>query len=176
MPSPQPPRIGSIVWRDLTVKDAPGLRDFYRSVVGWKAAPHDMGGYADFEMKIPSTGETVAGICHARGPNAKIPPQWLVYVQVKDVAKSARRAQALGGEVLDGPREMGTAVFCVIRDPAGAVCALMGPPAPKRRRERAAPAAAPRDGRPRSARRRAVPPARRRRPDDHRGDTRRRTR
>jgi predicted enzyme related to lactoylglutathione lyase len=171
MPSPTPPRPGAIVWRDLTVKDAPRLRDFYRSVVGWKATPHDMGGYADFEMKIPSTGETVTGICHSRGVNAKLPPQWIVYVQVKDVAKSARKAEASGGALIDGPREMGNALFCVIRDPAGAVCGLIGP-APKRRRERTAPAEAAGDRRSRSARRTSRPAPRRRRAAPRRGANR----
>ena len=31
----------------------------------------------------------------------------------------------LGGQVIDGPREMGGQTFCVIRDPAGAVAALI---------------------------------------------------
>ena len=29
------PAIGSITWRDLTVKDAEKFRDFYAKVVGW---------------------------------------------------------------------------------------------------------------------------------------------
>ena len=73
-------------------------------------------------------GNVVAGICHARGSNAGLPPQWLVYIQVASVAASARMCQDLGGKVLDGPRRMGAQDFCVIQDPAGAVAALMGPP------------------------------------------------
>jgi predicted enzyme related to lactoylglutathione lyase len=69
----------------------------------------------------------VAGVCHARGANANLPAQWLVYVQVEDVEASARRAAELGGAVVDGPRGMGSLRFCVIRDPAGAVLALVGP-------------------------------------------------
>ena len=171
MPSPTPPRVGSIVWRDLTVPDAPRIRDFYRAVVGWKAAPFDMGGYADFEMKLPATGETVAGICHARGINAKIPPQWLVYVQVKDVLASARQAQRRGGEIVDGPRPMSGALVCVIRDPAGAVCALAGPAIATRQRERAEPTSAKAAPRSRRARKTARPPSRRRRAAPRRGAT-----
>jgi uncharacterized protein len=123
MTEQKPP--GSIVWTDLTVKDAASVRDFYREVVGWEAAPQTMGDYDDFNM-LPSGAETpVAGICHARGANANLPAQWLVYVQVEDVEASAKRAQKLGGAVLDGPRGMGSLRFCVIRDPAGAVLALV---------------------------------------------------
>jgi hypothetical protein len=118
---------GSIVWTDLTVKDAGRLRDFYRDVVGWKPEGVGMGDYEDYNMVSKATGEPVAGVCHARGPNANLPAQWLVYVQVEDVEAGVRRAVELGGAVVDGPRGMGSSRFAVIRDPAGAVLALVGP-------------------------------------------------
>jgi hypothetical protein len=123
MSEEKPP--GSIVWTDLTVKDADSVRDFYEAVVGWKSSPQSMGDYDDYKMIASGSEAPVAGICHARGPNANLPAQWLVYVQVENVEASARRAQELGGAVLDGPRGMGTFQFCVIRDPAGAVLALV---------------------------------------------------
>ena len=127
MTTPEQPRIGSIVWQDLTVPNAPEVRDFYCQVVGWTYTDHDMEEYNDFNINLPGTAETVAGIWHARGSNANIPPQWLVYISVADVAESARRCEELGGKVIDGPRSMGGATFCVIQDPAGAVAALFGP-------------------------------------------------
>jgi predicted enzyme related to lactoylglutathione lyase len=126
MTTPEQPKIGSIVWQDLTVSNAPEVRDFYCQVVGWTYTDHDMEDYNDFNINLPGTAETVAGICHARGTNANIPPQWLVYISVADVAESARRCEELGGKVIDGPRSMGGATFCVIQDPAGAVAALFG--------------------------------------------------
>ena len=117
-------QIGAVTWRDLTVDDAQKVRDFYRRVVGWESSEQDMGGYSDFNMNLPGTEQTVAGICHARGSNANLPPQWLIYVTVEDVEQSAGRCVELGGEVIDGPRKMGGGRFCVIRDPAGAVAAL----------------------------------------------------
>lgn len=35
--------VGSIGWIDLTVDDAPRVRDFYAAVVGWKPEPVPMG-------------------------------------------------------------------------------------------------------------------------------------
>ena len=116
---------GHVCWFDLTVDDAEQLKDFYAKVVGWQPAPLDMGGYNDFNMQT-SDGTAVTGICHARGTNSNIPPQWLIYITVDDVAESARQCQALGGEIVDGPREMGGKMCCIIRDPSGAVCALYG--------------------------------------------------
>lgn len=119
---------GAIAWRDLTVPDATTVRDFYGAVVGWEFTSQDMGDYQDFSVLVPSTGETIAGICHARGENARIPAQWLMYVLVPDVDASAARCVERGGSLVDGPRDMGGSRFCVIRDPAGAVCALYAVP------------------------------------------------
>lgn len=121
---------GTIAGLDLTVPDAAGVRDFYASVIGWNVVEVDMGGYADYAMTSPA-GDWVAGVCHARGPNADLPPQWLVYINVADLDESLRRcAEAGGTQVTDikgggkGPR------YCVIRDPAGAMLTLLQPPAP----------------------------------------------
>jgi predicted enzyme related to lactoylglutathione lyase len=124
MSDSQTPEPGSIVWMDLTVPDAAAIKDFYSAVTGWTAAPHDMGEYHDFDIRLPGSGKPVTGICYARGPNPNLPAQWLIYIAVEDVDASIARCTALGGKVLDGPRLMGTSRYCVIRDPAGAVAAL----------------------------------------------------
>jgi uncharacterized protein len=115
---------GTIGWHDLTVHDAPRLRDFYQAVIGWRADPLDMGGYDDFVMVAPGSDEGVAGICHARGTNANIPPQWLVYFVVTDLNASIAACVRGGGEVIVPARGSAGACYCVIRDPAGAVAAL----------------------------------------------------
>lgn len=117
---------GRIVWQDLTARDAATLRDFYAAVAGWTPEPVEMGGYQDYSMNS-ADGTTVAGICHARGSNAKVPPQWLIYITVPDVSAAAQRCTDLGGAILDGPRPMAGKPFCIIRDPAGAVAALIEP-------------------------------------------------
>lgn len=84
------PKVGAIVWHDLTVRDAGPVRDFYAAVVGWRHDPVEMGGYSDFNMLPPEGDVPTAGICHARGVNAKLPPQWVVYVQVVDLDASLK--------------------------------------------------------------------------------------
>lgn len=120
--------LGKIGWFDLTVPDAGAVSEFYAQVAGWTPRAHAMDGYDDYEM-LAADGQCAAGICHARGSNAKAPPQWLLYISVADVDAAAARAAALGGAVLDGPRDMGGGRFAVIRDPAGAVAALWQPSA-----------------------------------------------
>jgi len=65
------PALGAIVWTDLTVPDAAAIQGFYSQVVGWTASPHDMGDYHDFDMATAAGGQTVPGICHALGSNAR---------------------------------------------------------------------------------------------------------
>lgn len=122
--------VGTIGWHDLTVPNAEQVREFYKAVVGWESSGVDMGGYEDFNMLAPGTSEPAAGICHARGGNADLPAQWLMYIIVENTDESARKCTELGGAVLAGPRDMGGGRFAVIRDPAGAVCALFQPGKP----------------------------------------------
>ena len=117
--------IGRVEWIDLTVDDASRLKDFYCAVVGWSSTEVEMGSYSDFNINLPGTQDTIAGVCHARGSNANLPSQWLIYVRVESVKASAAKCEKLGGKILDGPRRMGGSNFCVIEDPAGAVMALM---------------------------------------------------
>lgn len=116
--------VGNVLWQDLTVDNAVEVRDFYQQMIGWDCLPEEMGDYQDYHMIAPSTGNSVAGICHARGVNADIPPVWMVYISVEDIFESATVCEKLGGEILLGPRQMGAGLVCVIRDPAGAICAL----------------------------------------------------
>lgn len=123
--NPAPNNIGRIEWLDLTVDDADRMKNFYSNVIGWKTSEVDMGSYSDYCMNLPDSGDTVAGVCYARGSNANIPPQWLVYVRVASVEDSAAEVEKRGGKILDGPRRMGGSNFCVLQDPCGAVMALL---------------------------------------------------
>jgi hypothetical protein len=119
--------IGTISWVDLTVEDASAIREFYRDVVGWETSDVDMGGYDDYCVHPPGR-DPVAGICHARGGNAAMPPQWLIYLTVADLDASLERCAARGGKVVVDPRTMGgQGRYAVIEDPAGAVAALFQP-------------------------------------------------
>lgn len=114
-------KIGTVGWMDLTIDDADTVSKFYNEVVGWDIQSFDMGGYNDYCMNDPETGETLAGVCHARGANANLPPQWLVYVGVEDLDKSLEAVTANGSKVLGDRRSDGKGGhYCLIQDPAGA--------------------------------------------------------
>jgi len=120
--------IGKIGWLDISVDDAPKLRDFYTAVVGWKTEEISMGEYSDYAMAMPSSGDAVAGICHARGSNADLPRQWLIYIIVEDLATSVATCTKLGGKVILEPRGLAGGQFCVIEDPSGAIAGLYQEP------------------------------------------------
>lgn len=116
-------RFGQIVWTDLTVQDAPEVRDFYCDVIGWNAEEVPMGDYSDFNMTVG--GSAIAGVCHKRGVNARLPSQWLIYVTVADLDASLESCLRCGGKILAGPKGAGDqGRYAVIEDPAGAVLAI----------------------------------------------------
>ncbi|MEM9553202.1 MAG: VOC family protein [Acidobacteriota bacterium] len=120
--------IGAIAWTDLTVPNADTVRDFYAAVVGWEPKGRDMGGYDDYEMLSPQSGETQAGICWARGANADLPATWLVYINVEDLDASVAKVTEAGGSIVQEIKDIGEyGRFCVIKDPAGAVSCLYEP-------------------------------------------------
>jgi len=124
------PEIGSVGWFDLTVPDAEDVKDFYSRVVGWKYEPVPMGEgeYHDYNMKAPESGLTVTGICHKRGINNDLPAKWLLYITVENLDKSVEECRLNGGQIIAVPKSMGKyGRYCVIEDPAGAVCALFEP-------------------------------------------------
>lgn len=116
--------VGTIGWIDLTVDDATRVRDFYAKVVGWTPADVPMGDYNDFNM-VAANGHPAAGVCHRRGSNANLPPQWLIYIHVADLDASLAACTSNGGALLHGPVNFGgMGRYAVIRDPAGAVAGL----------------------------------------------------
>jgi uncharacterized protein len=118
------PAVGTLFHFDLTVENADQIRDFYASVIGWQSVELEMDGYADYVMTDGESGKWVAGVCHARGVNANLPPQWLIYIVVEDLEASLARCTELGGKALTGILGGEGQRYCVIQDPAGAVMAL----------------------------------------------------
>lgn len=119
------PKIGQIAWCDLTVPDATGVSEFYKNVLGWDIVPLSMGEYNDYCMN-DAEGNTVAGVCYARGGNAYLPAQWIIYVPVADLEQSLDECVKGGGKIIGDRRKMGESTYCLIQDPAGAYMMLCG--------------------------------------------------
>jgi uncharacterized protein len=121
--------VGCISWLDLTVSDAPAIRDFYRQVVDWSVQDVEMEDagerYADYNM-FGDDGNPAAGVCHARGVNLGLPPIWMIYLPVGDLAESLRQVREGGGEIIKATRGTdGEYAYAVVQDPLGACLALV---------------------------------------------------
>jgi predicted enzyme related to lactoylglutathione lyase len=130
MSEQQKPEVGSLSWFDLTIPNAEEVRDFYSKVIGWKYQPVPMekGKYNDYNMIAPRSDLTVTGVCHAQGVNKNLPPQWMLYFTVEDLDKCVEECNSNGGKIIAEAKDMGNyGRYCVIKDPAGAVCALFEP-------------------------------------------------
>lgn len=124
----QTKKVGTVGWMDLTVPNAEQVRDFYQQVVGWTTSEVAMGDYNDYCVHPPG-GDPVGGVCHARGPNTGLPAVWLMYITVADLDASLQSCVRHGGTQHGAIRDMGSyGRMAVIRDPAGAYCALFQPP------------------------------------------------
>ena len=125
------PKPGTVSWFDLTVPNADAVRDFYGAVAGWSPMAIEMEGYNDYCMMPPGSKKPAGGICHARGANADLPAQWLIYITVPNLTASLKACVAKGGTIVRPAKSMGGAKMAVVRDPAGAVAALFQPEKPK---------------------------------------------
>ena len=122
-------RVGRISWLDLTVSDASATRDFYRQVVDWSVQDVEMEDaserYADYNM-FGDDGTPAAGVCHARGVNLGLPPIWMIYLPVGDLAESVRRVREEGGQIIKATRgNDGEYAYAVVQDLVGAYLALV---------------------------------------------------
>ncbi len=122
-------RAGHISWVALTVSDASATRDFYRQVVGWSVQDVEMEDaserYVDYNM-FGDDGNPSAGICHTRGVNLGLPPTWMIYLPVDDLAESVRRVREEGGKIIKATRGNDGEYACaVVQDLVGAHLALV---------------------------------------------------
>lgn len=110
---------GQFVWYELTTPDVDASKKFYPRFTGWGTQAFD----ADYTM-FTHGGIPVAGIFRltdemkAQG----IPPNWMPYIESRDVDATVAKARSLGATITAGPGDIpGTGRFAVIQDPQGAV-------------------------------------------------------
>ena len=71
-----------------------------------------------------NVGEGTGGGMFAN-TDPKVPPHWLAYVGVEDIAASTRKARELGATILQDVMDIGDyGRLSVIKDPTGAVIAM----------------------------------------------------
>lgn len=119
------PGAGTFMWNELLSTDVDKAKAFYSAVLGWEFQPVDMGPMGTYWL-VQAGGALAGGLGKLDCPDgADIPPHWLGYIAVKDVNDVARRA---GDAVIVPPSDIpDVGRFTMVKDPSGAVVALMTP-------------------------------------------------
>ncbi len=130
-PPPQPkPGMdtpGQVGWHELASSDMPAAWDFYSALFPWKISqdmelPPEMGG----TYRLFHACDDNLGGMGGKPPGA--PDHWLLYFRIEDLDASLAKAAELGAELVHGPMEVpGGDRVAQLRDPFGAVFALVGP-------------------------------------------------
>lgn len=122
----------NFVWTDLSSYDTAKSRAFYSSVFHWQttsmgrmaADEGDTFGMGEVEYHIATSGnDPVAGIFDMPPffKKIKMPPFWMSYLSVKDIAAVVARAKAYEGAIIDVDlAPFGEGTMALIRDPLGA--------------------------------------------------------
>ena len=116
---------GAFCWNELYTADPEASKAFYGALLGWdfrdsRDGSDEQPGY----VSIYNRGRANGGmLVMDEGMAANVPPMWVPYFSVADVAASAERVKSLGGNIIMGPQEEGgVGRWLLFFDPQGASC------------------------------------------------------
>jgi predicted enzyme related to lactoylglutathione lyase len=120
---------GTFCWSELATSDSAGAKKFYTGLFGWGTQDDEVGPGMIYTMAL--MGDKFVGAMFQMNEEMKkmnIPPHWLQYVSVDNVADSTAKAKSLGGQVLREPMDvMDIGKMAVLQDPSGGAFALWQP-------------------------------------------------
>ena len=108
---------GRVAWFDITTTDLSKSKEFYGRLFDWKFNPVQGTNQA---VEIVSGGSSIGTIRVAEGQLS--PYNGVVYVQVRDIQESCKKAKELGGTLVPGfPFDLpnGTGAIGLVSDPTG---------------------------------------------------------
>lgn len=118
---------GETAWIECASCDVEATKAHYARLCGWE--------YDGMEMAEGGTywvarlgDKMVAGIMSRDVIPYEVPPHWLVYLEVDDMAKAIEDTRATGGKVLREPFDIpGVGTIAIIAEPSGAGIGLLKP-------------------------------------------------
>ena len=123
-PDPEKTPMGGWFWNELWTSDDRKALAFYETMFGFAHDAMNMGPTTYYVLK--RDGHSRGGLCQSVNPGAK--SMWLPYVAVPDCDATARRAAALGGDVVTPPQDIpGIGRFAIAVDNTGAAVAFITP-------------------------------------------------
>lgn len=115
---------GRVGWHELFAADWEQALTFYRELFGWQKADAEIGEPGTYQL-FATGAQTIGGML-TKPPIMPV-PFWLYYFNVDNIEAAAKRVEAGGGKILNGPSEGpggNWTVHCA--DPQGALFALEG--------------------------------------------------
>jgi len=112
----------AMCWCELDTNDTKGAVPFYTGLFGW--GTKGGGEYTEWQRN----GVSIGGLMKIPKEWGPVPPSWLIYFEVEDCNRTAARAKELGGGTVVDPTDVGeVGRWAVVRDPQGAVFAVIQP-------------------------------------------------
>jgi predicted enzyme related to lactoylglutathione lyase len=130
------PVVNRFSWHELMTSDHNAAAKFYSALFGWeKVGEMDMGEGAGMYYMFGQKGQYYGGMFTTPKEMAGMHPFWLVYINVKDVAKAVDIATKAGATIQRPQMDIPGGSIAILGDPQGAGYAV--------HQVTAAPAAAP---------------------------------
>lgn len=117
---------GTPSWADLGTTDAEAAVGFYSALFGWEAENTSAGPAGTYVVCRRESKDVAALYEQDEAMRSRgVPPMWLVYISVDDVAAATRSAEEAGGSVHAQPFDVAEAGrMSLVQDPTGAMFAL----------------------------------------------------
>lgn len=106
------------VWFHNSSENPADSSTFYEGLLGWKASA----GPGGLTMLAGDSGPMAA--VAAKGTAKDGPGGWIPYAEVDDVDAATKKAETLGGTVVQKKTRGPAGEFTIVRDPGGAAVAL----------------------------------------------------
>lgn len=120
---------GSFNWLELATTDQNAAKQFYGSLLGWKANDFPMGPDGVYTMfQIDGRDAAACYTMMAEQRAQGVPPNWGLYVAVESADDASARAVVLGGKILRPAIDVYTfGRMATIQDPTGAFFSVWQP-------------------------------------------------
>ena len=120
-------KAGQFCWNELATTEVNKAKDFYSKVFGWEFT--DLSKDEMSYTVIESKGKGLGGMWQIPSEQKDhIPPHWMSYILVTDIAIAVEKARHFGAHVIKDITQAGDmGRFAIITDPVGAHIAFWEP-------------------------------------------------
>ena len=110
-------KVGAMGWNELYTPDSKKAQQFYGELFNWKFETDDTG-YTI--IKNANYNDRMnGGIVEITKEMGDMPPHWLTYFTVEDIAASADKVKELGGSLPMPIKKVNVGKLATVADPAG---------------------------------------------------------